>query len=94
MQISARYVLDSDGPAADLKARPITARGPELSLGPGPLHAEARPDKNSLQGISWNYSIDLFLNGFVSINTKRHGAYAKISYRQMNKQAWKAQLKF
>ena len=36
---------DSDGPARPvvLKARPVTARGPELSLGPGPFRPVACP---------------------------------------------------
>ena len=29
--------------SVDLKAWPVTARGPELNLGPGPLHAQAQP---------------------------------------------------
>ena len=40
----------------DVKARPITACGPEWSLGLGPLHAQARPCPtkavSTFQGIS------------------------------------------
>ena len=68
-QKSARAGFWRPGPArpVGLKARPVTARGPELSLGPGPFRpvacpsparpGPARPDKRSFQGISWNYSI-------------------------------------
>ena len=41
-----------------LAVRPVDLMArPELRLELGPLHAQARPDKSSFQGISWNYSI-------------------------------------